>query len=45
MTTNELKEGALEAMLLPMQKECVELEILSLKRETKKRESVLEMLN
>ena len=45
MTTDELKEGALEAMLLPMQKECVELEILSLKRGTKKRESVLEMLN
>jgi len=45
MTTNELKEGALEAMLLPMQKEWVELEILSLKRGTKKRESVLEMLN
>ena len=42
MTTNELKEGALEAMLLPMQKEWVELEILSLKRGTKKRESVLE---
>ena len=38
MTTNELKEGALEAMFLPMQKERVELEILSLKRGTKKRE-------
>ena len=37
MTTNELKEGALEAMLLPMQKEWVELEILSLKLGTKKK--------